>query len=132
MRAGFQTHGRGTHTAPQPATTRVGILRSQVRESRREAVLYFYRERKSRLRAAVADAGEDALMIYAADKVAKTRELRMTDGARPVGRADPEKLEHYWASLTLIEYRLPGHPLVQQPRFELETLELLPPRPDHG
>ena len=41
---------------------------------------------------------------------------------------DEEKLRHYWASLELLEARLPGHPLVQQLRFELETLELLPPQ----
>ncbi len=35
-----------------------------------------YRERKARLRAAVAGSSHDAMMIYAADKVAKTRELR--------------------------------------------------------
>ena len=91
-----------------------------------------YRERKSLLRTAVAGAGKDALMIYVADKVAKTRELRMSLARTPSAEADPEKLEHYWASLTLLEARLPGHPLVQQLRFELETLELLPPRPDHA
>ena len=28
----------------------------------------------------------------------------------------------------MLERRLPGHPLVRQLRFELETLEFLPPR----
>lgn len=86
-----------------------------------------YRERKARLREAMAGAGDDALLIYAADKVAKTRELRMTLAREHLAEADPEKLEHYWASLELLERRLGDHPLVQQLRFELETLEFLPP-----
>jgi len=36
-----------------------------------------YAERKARLRDGVADAGHDVLVVYAADKVAKARELRM-------------------------------------------------------
>ena len=62
-----------------------------------------YRERKARLREAVADAGEEPLMIYAADKVAKVRELRMQLARTGQAVADPEKLEHYWASLELLE-----------------------------
>ena len=89
-----------------------------------------FAERKSRLREAVADAGEDTLMIYAADKVAKTRELRMTLARSANRRPDPEKLDHYWASLTLLERRFPAHPLVKQLRFELEALDLLPPQVD--
>ena len=37
-----------------------------------------YAQRKARLRAALAHAGPDSLAVYAADKVAKVRELRMT------------------------------------------------------
>ena len=86
-----------------------------------------YRERKARLRATVAAASDDALMIFAADKVAKTRELRMTLACTPLAEPAPDKTEHYWACLELLERRLGDHPLVQQLRFELETLELLPP-----
>jgi (p)ppGpp synthase/HD superfamily hydrolase len=91
-----------------------------------------YRERKARLRDSIATAGEDALTIYAADKVAKTRELRMTLARVAGTEPDPEQLHHYWASLSLLETGLPAHPLVQQLRFELEALELLPPQPDRG
>ena len=85
-----------------------------------------YSERKARLRDAIAAADADAAAVFAADKVAKARELRMSLArrSRPV---DPDKLEHYWASLALLERRLGHHPLVRQFRFELETLELLPP-----
>lgn len=67
------------------------------------------------------------LLIYAADKVAKTRELRMNLAQGDGDGAATQKLRHYWASLHLLERRLDGHPLVRQLRFELEALELLPP-----
>jgi len=86
-----------------------------------------YREGKARLREAVAEAGDDALTIFAADKVAKTRELRIALARTHAVAPDPDKLEHYWASLDLLEARLHSHPFVQQLRFELETLELMPP-----
>jgi hypothetical protein len=66
-------------------------------------------------------------VIYAADKVAKTRELRMLLASGREPAPDPQKLEHYRASLDLLEARIPANPLVQQLRFELEALELLPP-----
>jgi (p)ppGpp synthase/HD superfamily hydrolase len=85
-----------------------------------------YPERKARLRDSIAAADADAVAVFAADKVAKVRELRMTLARRP-GQVDADKLEHYWASLALLEHRLGHHPLVRQLRFELEALELLPP-----
>ena len=85
-----------------------------------------YSERKARLREAIAAADADAAAVFAADKVAKARELRISL-ARDPGHVDAAKLEHYWASLALLEHRLGHHPLVRQFRFELETLELLPP-----
>jgi (p)ppGpp synthase/HD superfamily hydrolase len=86
-----------------------------------------YRERKARLREAVAQADPEAIAIYAADKVVKLRELRMTLATRPGVEAEPEKLEHYWASLELLERRGEARSLVIQLRFELEALALLPP-----
>jgi len=85
-----------------------------------------YRERKAALRNAVATAEPDAVAIYAADKVAKLRELRMKI-ATTHHAADPDTLEHYWASLELLEERRPDDALVRQLRFELEALALLPP-----
>jgi len=89
-----------------------------------------YRERKARLRQRVAEAGDQAVVVFAADKVAKTRELRLglvrsDEKARTV--IDGEKIEHYWACLELLERRLPHSPLVRQLRFELEALDFLPP-----
>jgi (p)ppGpp synthase/HD superfamily hydrolase len=86
-----------------------------------------FRQRKARLREAIAVADGDAVAIYAADKVAKTRELRMRIARTDAKDLDPEKLDHYWASLRLLETRLGHHPFVRQLRFELETLHLLPP-----
>ena len=85
-----------------------------------------YRERKAALRDAVSSAEPDAVAIYAADKVAKLRELRIKIAA---SHAAPEQevLDHYWASLELLEQRRPNDALVRQLRFELEALALLPP-----
>jgi (p)ppGpp synthase/HD superfamily hydrolase len=86
-----------------------------------------YRERKARLRDAVAVADPEAVAIYAADKVAKLRELRLTMVSTPDYTPDQDQLEHYWSSLELLERRSAGDPLVRQLRFELEALALLPP-----
>src|SRR5262249_19693832 len=83
-------------------------------------------ERKARLREAIKHGTPDAAAVFAADKVAKVRELRMglvSANARP----NPDKLAHYEASLALLEHKLANHALVRQLRFELEALELLPP-----
>ena len=88
-----------------------------------------YRDRKARLREAVAAAEPDAVAIYAADKVAKLRELRMVMATTHHAEPDPEQIEHYWASLELLERRRRDDPLVRQLRFELEALTMLPPGP---
>ena len=103
---------------------RVAELVGAVTEPEREGP---YHERKAALRESVERAEDDAVTIYAADKVAKVRELRMSLAAGDLALT-PGKLEHYEASLALLERRLPAHPLVRQLRFELETLEFLPPR----
>ena len=88
-----------------------------------------YGERKARLRDAVSQAQPDAVAIYAADKVAKLRELRMVMATTHDYEPDPDQLEHYWASLELLEERDVASPLVRQLRFELEALAVLPPEP---
>jgi (p)ppGpp synthase/HD superfamily hydrolase len=90
-----------------------------------------YAQRKARLRDAVAHTSPDSLAVYAADKVAKVRELRMTlarDWSAAVNPETADKLHHYWASLAMLEGRLDDDPLVSQLRFELEALATLPPR----
>ena len=91
--------------------------------------------RKTALRQQIADFGPEATAVYAADKVAKVRELR-SRATRGENVLDPErsdaraKVEHYLASLAMLEQTTPEHPLVRQLRFELEMLNALPPRPE--
>jgi (p)ppGpp synthase/HD superfamily hydrolase len=92
-----------------------------------------FEERKAALRGQIAAFGSDAIAVDAADKVAKVRELRAQIGREPAllhgddTQARP-RLEHYVASLTMLEEAEPEHPLVRQLRFELEALRALPPR----
>jgi (p)ppGpp synthase/HD superfamily hydrolase len=92
-------------------------------------------ERKAALRQQIAEFGPDATAVYAADKVAKVRELR-SRATRGEDVLDPQhetaggKLKHYLASLSMLEQITPAHPLVRQLRFELEMLRTLPPRPE--
>jgi (p)ppGpp synthase/HD superfamily hydrolase len=85
-----------------------------------------YAQRKARLRASMIEASADAVAVFAADKVAKARELRLGLVVAP-HEVDAAKLEHYWACLELLEHRLGHHALVRQLRFELEALALMPP-----
>ena len=90
-----------------------------------------YDERKRRLREQVAAAGRDAQAIFAADKVAKARELRATATRDPAALGEPSirrRLEHYQQSLEMLEQTAPDLPLVNQLRFELWALTELPPR----
>jgi (p)ppGpp synthase/HD superfamily hydrolase len=90
-----------------------------------------YQERKAALRRQIAQFGEDATAVYAADKVTKVRELRAQAGRDPELLHCEEvrpRLEHYSESLAMLEEATPEHPLVQKLRFELEALRALPPR----
>jgi (p)ppGpp synthase/HD superfamily hydrolase len=88
-----------------------------------------YTERKTALCDQVAAAGDDALMVFAADKVAKVRELRLVadsesrrrrqPGSRPTRR---QLLAYYRRCLRMLEERLPDSPLVDQLRDELAPL----------
>jgi (p)ppGpp synthase/HD superfamily hydrolase len=89
-----------------------------------------YGARKAALREQVVRAGPDALAIYAADKLAKARELRALASRLHVAMTDPalhERLEHYQRSLETLDAALPDMPLVNQLRFELWALQQLPP-----
>jgi (p)ppGpp synthase/HD superfamily hydrolase len=83
-----------------------------------------YAARKAALRRQVEGAGDEALTLFAADKVSRLRELRR---ARTHARDDhalaptfqARRLEHYRRSLALLEERLPDSPLVDELRAEL-------------
>ena len=103
--------------------TRVARLVAAVTEN---ANIAEYAQRKAALREQVARADRDAHAIYAADKIAKVRELRAraTQDPRVLhGR----KLEHYRASLETLRGCADGLALVDQLEFELWALDVLPP-----
>ncbi len=79
-------------------------------------------ERKAALRRQVADAGERAAAIFAADKVSKARELRARASRGELKDGDRTKLDHYEQSLAMLDELIPGHDLVDQLRAELEAL----------
>jgi (p)ppGpp synthase/HD superfamily hydrolase len=83
-------------------------------------------ERKAALRRQVADAGECAAAVFAADKVSKARELRVRTSRGRFGPEDDGKVAHYEASLEMLSGLIPGHRLVNQLRLELEALHALP------
>jgi (p)ppGpp synthase/HD superfamily hydrolase len=88
--------------------------------------------RKDDVRERVREAGGDALVVYAADKICKVRELRMLI-ANGLG-ADRAQIKErrYRKSLGMLEHELPGNRLVELLRFELEALKQLPPEIDDG
>jgi (p)ppGpp synthase/HD superfamily hydrolase len=89
-----------------------------------------YQERKAALRRQVAAAGPEALMIFAADKVSKVRELRLAI-SRLLRRGEqpdrsllrPRRRAHYRRCLGMLEELLGESALVGQLRTELLKLE---------
>jgi (p)ppGpp synthase/HD superfamily hydrolase len=78
------------------------------------------RDRKSALRAQVAASSSEAAAVFAADKVSKARELRLQLADRPPGEEAHRKLDHYTASLSMLERRLGrDDAIVEQLRREL-------------
>lgn len=85
-----------------------------------------YAARKAALRRQVAGSGDEALALFAADKLSKVRDLRRETAAertqdRSSGRREPRarRIRHYQRSLALLEERLPNSPLVAELREEL-------------
>lgn len=84
--------------------------------------------RKAEHRARISAGSDDGVLVFAADKLAKARELR--HATLPPGRFELV-LEHYAHSLEIVAQRLADHALVEQLRFELETLRTFPPVGPH-
>ncbi len=78
-----------------------------------------YTARKAALREQVANSGEEALTLFAADKLAKVRELRIEELGR---EAKPRRVAHYLGCLSLLEETLPDSPLVRILRGELAAV----------
>jgi hypothetical protein len=82
-----------------------------------------YAHRKAALREQVSKAGREALMVFAADKVSKVRELRLGRGAAAIGATVlRRRLLHYRRCLALLEERLPDVPVVRMLRTELDSV----------
>jgi hypothetical protein len=94
-----------------------------------------YRQRKQTLRDQVRFVGGDVALLFAADKIAEAREWPRHVGReqarlhelpadnrarRYVEQHREMRLEHYQASLAMLERVAPGHPLVTRLAAELE------------
>jgi guanosine-3',5'-bis(diphosphate) 3'-pyrophosphohydrolase len=70
----------------------------------------------------------DSAAVFAADKISKVRELRMLLANGRIDRAEAEtKLRRYRQALDMLADVIPGSRLVEILRFELESLESVPP-----
>lgn len=84
-----------------------------------DAQINGYRERKLRLREQVRKTGGDAAVLFAADKICRLGELDVASDRRDApGAGVPDeqlrrlRLEHYRASLEMLQTVAPRHPLV--------------------
>jgi (p)ppGpp synthase/HD superfamily hydrolase len=77
-------------------------------------------ERRAALRKQVAEAGPEAAIVYAADKISKSRELRYKAEHGGLADEDRAKVEHYVRSLEMLDETIPGHPLLERLRGELD------------
>jgi (p)ppGpp synthase/HD superfamily hydrolase len=80
-------------------------------------------ERRAALRLQVAQAGDEAAAVFAADKISKVRELlhRASRGALDGDAA--ARLEHYRESCEMLAAVLPGSALVAELRREMGALD---------
>jgi len=78
--------------------------------------IHGYSARKAALRAQLDSADDDALMVFAADKISKARELRRGPATLALRRRKDRRrrLHHYGESLALLQRRIPSSPLVGQ------------------
>jgi hypothetical protein len=93
-----------------------------------------YNARKAALRHQAEAAGNEALMVFAADKVSKARELRVTLARAAHGEGPPppprrgtkafRKFAHYRHCAELLDERLAGSPLLESLHRELAQLAL--------
>jgi hypothetical protein len=104
------------------------------------ACIESYRLRKHVLREQVRDAGVDAALLFAADKISKVRELpdlvrrdRARFGATPratracdhLEHDHQMRLEHYRESLRMLQLAAPGHALVTRLARELDACPIV-------
>lgn len=90
-----------------------------------------YATRKAALRRQAEAAGTEALLVFAADKVSKVRELpveRPGAEAETASRTRQRRLTHYRHCLEMLERHISDSPLVTQLRNELEKRSVVPRR----
>jgi (p)ppGpp synthase/HD superfamily hydrolase len=117
----------GTDTPAIELQYRFGAtVAALVRAVSEDAAIEDRQERKSALREQVARSPLEAAAIFAADKLSRVRELRSPQGPGPSRVETADKLDHYRASLAMLQWRLGRqHPLVEPLRVELDQLEAL-------
>jgi (p)ppGpp synthase/HD superfamily hydrolase len=86
-----------------------------------------YAARKLALRRQAEASGEEAMLLLAADKISKARELRLESGAHAARRSCGKRsrrqaLTHYSQCLALLRVAIPTSPLVGALGAELEAL----------
>ena len=118
-----------TDTADGELAERFGPeVSALVRAVSEDASIRDERQRKAALRSQVGTGPVEAAAVFAADKVSKARELRLRLTCGLEGNETERKLNHYRASLAMLEPLLGSrHLILEQLRFELETLDTLPP-----
>lgn len=83
--------------------------------------------RKAALRERAAQADDDTLAIFAADKLVKARELRIGAASDLLTASDlVARRRHYEACLEILERRLGEHPFTHLLRFELDLQTQIP------
>lgn len=90
-----------------------------------------YATRKAALRRQAEAAGPEAMMVFAADKISKVRELpveRPGSEAETASRKRQRRLAHYRHCLEMLERHHADSPLVTQLRAELEARAAVPGR----
>lgn len=126
-----------SHVSPAELTARFGpAVTALVQAVTDHACLGSYRQRKLVLREQVYSAGTDAALLFAANKIAKVRELpdqirrdqaRFGETARGLRarehlqRYQQIRLEHYQESLVMLQRVAPRHPLVKRLADELDN-----------
>jgi (p)ppGpp synthase/HD superfamily hydrolase len=129
-----------THTSPTELTARFGAeVAGLVQAVSEDTSVANYRRRKHLLRVQVLEAGGNAALIFAADKISKVRELpdRVARERSRYGSAVPARLqhdlhlrlEHYHASLRMLRGIAPAHPLVTRLAEELRDCPIATPTP---
>jgi (p)ppGpp synthase/HD superfamily hydrolase len=121
-----------TDTSPAEIEQRFGTtVTGLVRALTEDPTIGDYAHRKGALREQIAGAGPEAEAIFAADKLARARELR-----RSGTPAEAQKLRHYREAFNLLRRRRPELPFVGDFGAELARLDSArgaePLRPDAG